>query len=149
MKIILTQDVQGTGKAGEVKDVADGFARNFLLPRKLAIPASAGALRGVEQRQAADSKRSANEEAAARKLGEQMTAESVVLHAKVGDQGRLYGSITSADIAEQLAKLTGQPVDKRRIELVEPIRHLGTFQVPIRLHRAVTATLTVDVQAES
>ena len=148
MKVILTQDVKGTGKAGEVKDVADGYARNFLIPRKLAVAATAGALKGVEQRQQAETKRAAAEETGARRLAERLTAEPVVVRAKVGDQGRLYGSITSADVAEELSRRLGEPVDKRRIELTEPIRQLGTFQVPIRLHRAVTATLTVDVQAE-
>ena len=149
MRVILTQDVKGTGKAGEVKDVADGYARNFLIPRKLAVPASAGALRGVEQRQQAESKRAAAEETDARRLANRVSAEPIVVKARVGDQGRLYGSITSADVAEQLSRRLGQPIDKRRIELAEPIRQLGTFQVPIRLHRAVTANLTVDVQAEA
>jgi large subunit ribosomal protein L9 len=148
MKVILTQDVKGTGRAGEVKDVADGYARNFLLPRKLAVPASAGALKGAEQRQAAESKRAATEETTARQLAEQIGTEPIVIRTKVGAQGRLYGSITSADIAEQLDRRLGQPIDKRRIELPEPIRQLGTFPVPVRLHRNVTATLTVEVQAE-
>ena len=147
MKVILTKDVAGTGKAGEVKDVADGYARNYLIPRKLAVPASAGALKGVEQRKAAESQKAAKEEAAAQALAERLTASPVVVTAKVGDQGRLYGSITSADIAEQLAKLIGQPFDRRMIQLDEPIRQLGTFDVPVRLHRAVSTKLKVDVQA--
>jgi large subunit ribosomal protein L9 len=149
MKVILTKDVEGTGKAGEVKDVADGYARNYLLPRKLAVPASAGALKGVEQRQAAESKRAAAEETGARTLAERIQASPITVTAKVGDQGRLYGSITSADVADELGRRLGEPIDKRRIELSEPIRQLGRFEVPIRLHRAVTATLTVDVQAEA
>ncbi len=149
MKVILTQDVKGTGKAGEVKDVADGYARNFLIPRKLAVPATAGALKGVEQRQAAESKRAAAEETTARELATRISAEPIVIRAKVGDQGRLYGSITSGDVADQISQHLGQPIDKRRIELTDPIRQLGTFQVPIRLHRAVTANLTVEVQAEA
>lgn len=149
MKVILTQDVKGTGKAGEVKDVADGYARNFLIPRKLAVPATAGALKGVAQRQAAELKRGAAEETAARQLAEQIASGPVVMTAKVGDQGRLYGSITSADVAEGLNRRLAQPIDKRRIELSDPIRQLGSFQVPIRLHRNVTASLTVEVQAEA
>jgi large subunit ribosomal protein L9 len=149
MKVILTKDVKGTGKAGEVKEVADGYARNFLIPRKLAVPASSGALKGVEQRRVAEEKRAAGEEAAARELAEQIASAPVVLRAKVGDQGRLYGSITSGDVAEQLGQRLNQSIDKRRIELEEPIRQLGTYQVPIRLHRAVTATLTVEVEAET
>lgn len=146
MKVILSKDVAGTGKAGEVKEVADGYARNYLFPRKLAVAASGGALKEVEQKKAAVQKKAAAEEAAARDLADRLTKAPVVLTAKVGDQGRLYGSITSADIAEQLSAHLGQPVDKRKIELADPIRHLGTFEVTIRLHRAVTAAVKVDVQ---
>ncbi|MBA2451405.1 MAG: 50S ribosomal protein L9 [Chloroflexi bacterium] len=149
MKVILTQDIKGTGKAGEVKDVADGYARNFLIPRKLAVVATAGALKGVEQRQTAESKRVASEETVARALADRIGAEPVVMTAKVGDQGRLYGSITSGDIAEALTRRLHEPIDKRRIELPDPIRQLGSFEVPIRLHRNVSATLTVDVRAEA
>ncbi|MCC6174321.1 MAG: 50S ribosomal protein L9 [Chloroflexi bacterium] len=147
MKVILSKDVQGTGKAGDVVDVADGYARNFLIPRKLAIPATTSALQNVEQRKTAEAKRAANEEATARALAERLTSAPVVLTAKVGDQGRLYGSITSADIAEQLTAKLGQPIDKRRIELEDPIRTLGAHDVTIRLHRNVTAAVKVDVQA--
>jgi large subunit ribosomal protein L9 len=146
MKVILSKDVQGTGKAGEVKDVADGYARNYLIPRKLAIPATGGALKTVEAKKASEQKKAAAEEAAARALAERLTSAPVVLTAKVGDQGRLYGSITSGDIAEQLSAHLGHQIDKRRIELDEPIRQLGTHQVTIRLHRAVTAAVKVDVQ---
>ena len=146
MKVILSKDVQGTGKAGEVKDVADGYARNYLIPRKLAIPATSGALQNVEAKKASEQKKAAAEEATARALADRLTSAPVVLTAKVGDQGRLYGSITSGDIAEQLTAYLGQPIDKRRIELDEPIRQLGTFQVTIRLHRTVTAAVKVDVQ---
>ena len=147
MKVILSKDVPGTGKAGEVKDVADGYARNYLIPRKLAIPATGGALKTVEARQASEQKKLAAEEAAARALADRLTSAPVVLTAKVGDQGRLYGSITSADIAEQVSKALGQPFDRRMIQLDEPIRQLGTFEVPVRLHRAVSTKLKVDVQA--
>jgi large subunit ribosomal protein L9 len=146
VKVILSKDVQGTGKAGEVKDVADGYARNYLIPRKLAIPATSGALQNVEAKKASEQKKAAAEEASARALADRLTSAPVVLTAKVGDQGRLYGSITSGDIAEQLSAHLGQQIDKRRIELDEPIRQLGTFEVTIRLHRAVTATVKVDVQ---
>jgi large subunit ribosomal protein L9 len=146
MKVILSKDVAGTGKAGEVKDVADGYARNYLIPRKLAIPASGGALRTVEQKKAADQKRADAEEASARTLADRLTSAPVILTAKVGDQGRLYGSITSGDIADQLSAQLGQTIDKRKIELKDPIRQLGTFDVTIRLHRTVTAAVKVDVQ---
>ena len=146
MKVILSKDVQGTGKAGEVKDVADGYARNYLIPRKLAIPATGGALKNVEQKKAAEEKKAATEEAAARALADRLTSAPVVLTAKVGDQGRLYGLITNGDIADQLSAQLRQPIDRRKIELDEPIRQLGTFEVTIRLHRAVSATVKVDVQ---
>jgi len=146
MKVILSKDVPGTGKAGEVKDVADGYARNYLIPRKLAIAATTGALQNVEAKKASEQKKAAAEEAAARALAARLTTAPVVLTAKVGDQGRLYGSITSGDIAEQLSAFLGQPVDKRKIELDEPIRQLGQFDVTIRLHRAVSASVKVDVQ---
>src|SRR5687767_3567290 len=138
MKVILSKDVPGTGKAGEVKDVADGYARNYLIPRKLAIPATNNALQNVEAKKASEQKTAA-EEAAARALADRLTSAPVVLTAKVGDQGRLYGSITSGDIAEQLSAHLGQQIDKRRIELDDPIRQLGTHEVTIRLHRAVSA----------
>ena len=146
MKVILSKDVQGTGKAVEVKDVADGYARNYLIPRKLAIPATGGALKNVEAKKASEQKKAAAEEASARALADRLTSAPVVLTAKVGDQGRLYGSITSADIADQLSAQLHQQIDKRKIELDEPIRQLGTFEVTIRLHRAVTAAVKVDVQ---
>src|SRR3954451_14377400 len=146
MKVILTKDVAGTGKAGEVKEVADGYARNFLIPRKLATPATSGALNRVEQRKATEQKKAAAEEAAARALGERLTAAPVVLTARVADQGRLYGSVPSADIADQLSAHLGQPIDKRKIELDDPIRQLGSHEVTIRLHRAVSAKVKVDVQ---
>lgn len=146
MKVILSKDVQGTGKAGEVKDVADGYARNYLIPRKLAIPATGGALKNVEQRKAAEQKKAAAEESTAQALADRLTSAPVILTAKVGDQGRLYGSITTGDIADQLSAQLGQPIDKRKIELDEPIRQLGTFDVTIRLHRTVSASVKVDVQ---
>jgi large subunit ribosomal protein L9 len=146
MKVILSKDVQGTGKAGEVKDVADGYARNYLIPRKLAIPATGGALKNVEAKKASEQKKAAAEEASARALADRLTSAPVVLTAKVGDQGRLYGSITTGDIADQLSAHLGQPIDKRKIELDEPIRQLGTFDVTIRLHRTVSASVKVDVQ---
>ena len=145
-QVILLKDVGELGKKGDVVDVAKGYLRNYLIPRKLAIPATGGALRDVEQKKVSEQKKVAAEEASARALAERLTTAPVVLTAKVGDQGRLYGSITSGDIAEQLSAQLGQPIDKRRIELDEPIRHLGTFQVTIRLHRAVSAAVKVDVQ---
>ena len=146
MKVVLSQDVQGVGKAGEVKDVADGYARNFLLRRKLAIIATEGAVKSAEARQAAVSRRAESDEALAREEAARIAAEPIVLTAKMGDQGRLYGSITAADIAEQLAKKWGHDFDKRKIELNEPLRQVGTHVVPVQIHRNVTAQITVDIR---
>jgi large subunit ribosomal protein L9 len=146
MKVILTTTVKGTGKAGEVKEVADGYARNFLIPRRLAVPATDGALKGVAQKRAAESRRELNELADAQALADRLAETPVVLSAKVGEQGRLYGSITTADMADQLSAQLGHAIDKRHIQLADPIKQLGTYKVPVRLHRAVTATITVEVQ---
>jgi large subunit ribosomal protein L9 len=146
VKVVLSQDVKGVGKAGEVKDVADGYARNFLLRRKLAIVATEGAVKTAEARQAAADKRSETEEAQARQEAARMAGEPIVLTAKMGDQGRLYGSITAADIAEELKKKWGHDFDKRKIELDEPLRHIGTHTVPVQIHKNVTAQITVDIR---
>ncbi|MFN0072384.1 MAG: 50S ribosomal protein L9 [Chloroflexota bacterium] len=146
MKVVLNQDVKGVGKAGEVKDVADGYARNFLLRRKLAAVATEGAVKTAEARQAAVDRRAEHEESLARAEATRISAEPIVLRAKMGDQGRLYGSITAADIAEELARKWGHEFDKRKIELDEPLRNLGSYTVPIQIHRNVTAQVTVDIQ---
>jgi large subunit ribosomal protein L9 len=146
VKVVLSKDVKGIGKSGEVKDVADGYARNFLLPRKLAIAATDGELKKAQAQNSAAAKRAEHEEELARSEAEKLQAAPLVLKAKVGEQRRLYGSITSGDIAEALEKSWGHAFDKRKIELDEPIRHLGSFTVPVQIHRNVTANITVDVQ---
>jgi len=149
MKIVLQEDVKGLGGPGDVKDVADGYARNFLLPRKLAIPATAGTLKNVEAQKAAAAKRQAQLQAEARALAAKLAATTVVLKARVGSQDRLYGSITAADIAAALGKELGQPFDRRKLQLDEPIRELGTHTIPTNLMRDVNATVTVRVEAEA
>ena len=148
MKVILTQDVEQLGHAGTLHDVKPGFARNYLIPKGLAQAAAAGTIKQVQERQAAEERRLAKLEAEQQDLKNRIDGLRLEFVARAGAQGRLYGSITSADLAEQLDRRLGQPIDKRRIELPEPIRQLGTFPVPVRLHRNVTATLTVEVQAE-
>jgi large subunit ribosomal protein L9 len=145
VKVVLSQDVKGVGKAGEVRDVADGYARNFLLRRKLAIVATEGAVKTAEAKQAASDRRAETEEAQAREEAARISAEPIVLRAKMGDQGRLYGSITAADIAEELGKKWGHDFDKRKVELSEPLRHIGSHTVGVQIHRNVTAEVTVDV----
>ena len=147
MKVIFLQDVKGQGKKGEVKNVSEGYARNFLLPKGLVKEASEGNIKTLEvQNQALEKKKQKEKEdaqALAAKLGEM----TVVIKAKAGEGGRLFGAITSKQVAEALAKL-GITVDKRKIELDEPIRSLGVTQVPVKLHPDVKATLKVQATEE-
>lgn len=149
MKVLLKQDVKGLGSAGQVKDVADGYARNFLIPKGLAVPATPSVLREAEERRQAEARRAGEEERKARALAARITAEPLVVRAKAGEKGRLYGSVTAADIASALEKRYGQPFDKRRVELEDPIHVVGTHRVPIKLHARVVANISVDVQPES
>lgn len=146
MKVVLSKDVKDLGSAGQVKEVADGYARNYLFPRGLAVPATPAVLKELEQRRQAAARRQEQEEREARKIAERLKQEPVKLFPKVGEQGRLYGSVTAADVAEALSHLLGREVDKRRIELDEPIRSIGEYKVPYRLTRNVTATVTVQVE---
>ncbi len=148
MKVVLTQDVKDLGKAGEVKEVADGYARNYLLPRRLAMPATETQLRKLADRQAAQVRHQARAEQEARKLAERIAATSVTFKVRVGEQHRLYGSITSADIADAASKQLGKEIDKRRIEMDEPLKHLGTFKVPVRLAKDIVPQLTVVIEQE-
>jgi large subunit ribosomal protein L9 len=146
MKVVLSKDVKDLGRAGQVKEVADGYARNYLFPRRLATPATPGALKQVEARERAAERRLAGEEHEAQRIAERLKSRPLKIFPKVGEQGRLYGSVTAADVAEALSKELGQPVDRRRIELDEPIRTLGEYRVPFRITRAVTAVVTVQVE---
>jgi large subunit ribosomal protein L9 len=148
MKVVLQDDIKGLGTTGDVKDVADGYARNYLIPRRLAAPATAGALKNVEAQRASVAKRQAQMDADARALAERLGAMTLTLKARVGSQDRLYGSITSADIAAALGNELGTPFDRRKLVLEDPIRELGTHTVPIHLARDVTTSLTVNVEAE-
>ena len=145
---MLQEDVKGLGVTGDVKDVADGYARNYLIPRRLAAPATAGALKDVEAQRAAAAKRQAQVEAEARALAERLAGMTLTLKARVGSQERLYGSITAADIATALGRELGGTFDRRKLVLEEPIRELGAHTVPVHLAHDVSATLTVNVEPE-
>jgi len=149
MKVVLLKDVQGLGKEGQVKEVADGYARNFLLPKGLAAVATPGALKELETRRAAERKRQAKIDEAMREQAKQLSGSSVTVRSKVGEGGKLYGSITTADVAEAIEKQLGQTVDKRKIEIEEPIRHVGEYKIPIKLSRNVSATIHLHVEAEA
>lgn len=146
MKVVLSKDVVNLGSAGQVKEVADGYARNYLFPRKLAIPATTSALKEVQAREQSASKRLQSEEHQAQQIAERLKQQPLKIYPKVGERGRLYGAITAADVAEALSKQLGQPVDKRKIELEEPIKSIGEYKVPYRLSRGVTATLIVQIE---
>jgi large subunit ribosomal protein L9 len=148
MKVLFKRDVPDVARAGQVKDVADGYARNYLIPRGLAVAATPGALKQVADVQAAAARHAVEEEEHARGLKDRLEATPVVLQSKAGAQGRLYGSITTADVAEAIQRQLGTSLDRRHLEIAEPIRQLGSYQVTARLHRGVTATLTVEVRAE-
>lgn len=147
MKVIFLQDVKGQGKKGEVKNVSEGYAQNFLLPRGLVRPATDGNVKTLEQQTAAEQKRKLQEKEEAAQLGKKLEEMTVELKAKAGEGGRLFGAITSKQVAEALAK-HGVKIDKRKIEMSDPIRTLGVTQVPVKLHPEVKSTLKVHVTEE-
>jgi large subunit ribosomal protein L9 len=146
MKVIFLKDVKGKGKKGELKNVADGYAHNFLIKQGLAIEASNANVSTLEGQKKKEDKRAAEELAEAKKLGEQLEKITVELSAKAGEGGRLFGSITTKQIAEELQKKQGIKIDKRKMELSDAIRTLGSTKVPVKLHHEVLATLTVHVK---
>ncbi|WP_338553744.1 50S ribosomal protein L9 [Paenibacillus sp. KS-LC4] len=147
MKVIFLADVKGQGKKGEVKDVSEGYVRNFLLPKGLVKPASDGNLKTLEVQNASEQKRKAQEKEDAKTLAKKMEEMTIVLKTKAGEGGRLFGAITSKQIGEQLAA-QGVKVDKRKIELEEPIRTLGMTEVLVKLHPEVKAKLRVQTTEE-
>ena len=147
MQIILQEDVEKLGTRGQIVEVAAGYARNFLLPRKLAIAATPGNLKRLEKIRSVLDKRTATEREGAQKQAEVLAAASVTLARKAGENDQLFGSVTAADIAEALAA-QGYQVDKRKIEVREPIKLIGEYQVTAKLHHDVTTTIKVVVQRE-
>jgi large subunit ribosomal protein L9 len=148
MEVILREDVANLGHRGEVVRVADGYGRNFLLPRKLAMQATEANKAVIEQMKVAAARRSATEKAQAQDLVAKIEPMVVSFTRKSGESGHLFGSVTAADIAAGLAE-QGFEVDRRKIQLSEPLRSVGDYHVAIRLHREVTAHVTVKVQAEA
>lgn len=145
MKVILTQDVQGSGKKGELVNVSDGYARNFLLKRGLAIEANAQAMGELKSKQAAAEHRAAVEKQAAVDLAAALEGKTVKLTAKAGANGKLFGSVTSKEIAEGLGKQYGANVDKRKIVMENDIKAFGSFTAQIKLHPGITASVYVLV----
>jgi len=148
MKVIFLQDVKGKGKKGEIKNVADGYAHNFLLKKGLAIEATQANLKQLEAQKKKAQKEAQEELEQAKQLKEQLEKITIELKAKAGEGGRLFGSVTSKQIAEELKKAHKIKIDKRKIELPDAIRSLGYTNVPVKLHSDVTATLKVHVSEE-
>lgn len=144
MKVIFLKDLKGQGKKGEVKEVSEGYARNFLLPKGMAALANDSAVKQLEHQHKAEEKRKDQEQAKAQALAEQIEALTIEFKSKSGESGRLFGSITSKQIAEELAARKIK-VDKRKINLDEPIRTLGVTEVPVKLHPQVNAMIKVQV----
>ena len=141
----MQQDVAKVGREGEIITVADGFFRNYLFPRSLAVAATQSALRVVERRQAIEDKKAEATKSQAETDEATLTDKAVTITARVGESDRLYGSITSDDIATAVQKAFGVTVDKRKIQLPDPIKSLGTYTVGLKLHRDITVPVTVNV----
>jgi large subunit ribosomal protein L9 len=148
MEVILREHVEHLGNRGEIVKVADGYARNYLLPRKLALVANAGSKQQIERERAKFDAKEADEKKAAEAIAARIASVEVVISRKVGETEALYGSVTTADIAEALAA-KGVDIDKRKIQLADAIKHVGDVDVPVKLTRDVTAMLKVKVVAEN
>jgi len=145
VKVVFLETVEGSALRGEVKTVANGYARNFLLPRGLAAPATPALLERAETLAKLEEERQQSLDEQARQLIGKLAGETLVMAVRVGEQGRLYGSVTNADIAKQAGEMLGEELDRRRILLPEVIRQVGLYTVPIRLSRNVTADVEVAV----
>ncbi len=148
MEVILREDIEKLGVRGQIVKVAGGYARNFLLPKKLAVPATDANRKIVEQERQAHLRREAKEKAGAEELANMMTGTVIVIVQKAGEQQQLFGSVTSKDIVDGLAQ-KGYQIERRKIHLEEPIKQLGEFKIPVRLHREVTVEITVQVVPEA
>ena len=146
MKVILLQDVKGKGKKGQLVDVSDGYARNFLLPRKLAQEATADHVNTMRMNDKATAERQAKEKAEAMELRERLRSAVIVVTAKGGGAGKLFGSVTNQEIADALKAATGITLDKRKIVIADPIKNVGTYTVTCKLGYEISAPLTVKIQ---
>ena len=148
MIVILNKDVKGTGKAGDVVKVSDGYARNMLIPKGLATEATQGNIRHLEKKKAIEAERKAEEKAEAKEMAKRISELSVNIKTKAGEGGKIFGSITSKDISDALKKQHNIDVDKKKIQLSSPIKQTGEVSVEIKLYFEVSAKLTVKIEAE-
>jgi len=145
MKVIFIQDVANVAKAGQLKEVANGYARNFLLPKKLAVVATAAEMKKLESYKQAESQRQERSDSEFTELANEIEKLTLNLQLKVGVNNRVYGSITAAHIADELAKLTGHEIDKKKVELEDPIKKLGDYEVSIHFAKDIIAKVKVNV----
>jgi large subunit ribosomal protein L9 len=148
MKVILKQDIRALGKKGDLKEVAEGYARNYLLPKGLAVEATSGNVKTLSQLKEGAAKREQHEEEEARAIAAKLKGLTVNFKAKVGDGGRLFGSITAKDVADQIQKSTGLELDKRKVEVDEAIKSLGNYQVKVHIYKGITVDVTIAVTQE-
>ncbi|MBO4325171.1 MAG: 50S ribosomal protein L9 [Lachnospiraceae bacterium] len=146
MEVILLQDVKALGKKGEVVKVSDGYARNFILPKKLGLEANAKNLNDLKLQKAAQAKLEKEQLEAAQALGAKIEGSSVVVRIKTGENGKVFGSVSVKEIAEAMKEQLGLDVDKKKISIANPIRNEGTFSAAVKLHPQVTSELTVKVE---
>ena len=149
MRVVFLDDVDGVARAGEIKNVADGFARNFLLPRKLAAAATTSTMQQADKRARQIAKEQDKLDEAAQAVAGKISSAPIVIEAKVGDQGRLFGSVTASDIAEAVNAHAGSKVEHRQVALGTPIKEIGTYEVAVSLTRNVKAQVTVEVRSDA
>jgi large subunit ribosomal protein L9 len=148
MKVVLRDDVENVGRKGDLIEVTDGFARNYLVPRGLAMKATKGVVRQAEAMRRNREARDAREREAAQALADQLAGQRIELRARAGEGGRLFGSVTSADVVDAVRTQTGVALDRRKTQLTDPLKELGPVEIPVKLHTDVEVTLTVDVVPE-
>jgi large subunit ribosomal protein L9 len=148
MIVILLKDVKGTGKAGEIVKVSDGYARNMLIPRGMAKEATDGNVRSLEKAKAVQAQKDAEAKAAAEKLAEELKSKEIVIRTKGGEGGKLFGSITSKDIEAAVKEQLSVKIDKKKIQLESPLKQIGEYEVPVKLYAGVPAVIRVKVEAE-
>ena len=148
MKVVLREDVEKLGRKGDLLEVADGYARNYLVPRGLAIVATKGVVNQAAAMRRNRQLRDDRDKEAAQEIAGRLTGSPVTVSARAGEAGKLFGSITTADIVAAVQEQTNVEIDRRKVTLAEPLKELGTAEVPVQLHAEVTVTLTVEVVAE-
>jgi large subunit ribosomal protein L9 len=148
VKVVLRDDVENVGRKGDLIEVTDGFARNFLVPRGLAMKATKGVVQQAEAMRRNREARDSRDRGAAQALADRLSEQRIELRARAGEGGRLFGSVTSTDVVDAVRAQTGVELDRRKTQLTEPLKELGAVEVPVKLHSDVEVTITVDVVPE-